>query len=275
MDPWDMQLRAIPGIPMIHAGDDLPAVIAAALTADGHTLRDGDILVVAQKIVSKAEGRVIALATIAVGPEAHDLAGRTGRDPRLCQLVLDESTAILEIIGRHIITVDVRGLVDTSGGVDSGNVGPFHDGWACLLPADPDASARRLRDGIRDLTGTAPAVIISDSMGSPFRQGSHGAAIGIAGIAAVERPDSGEIDLYGNPVWGDLNRVDELAGAASALMGQADAGRPVVLIRGASCTADETASIRSLLVPEPASSFPLARTARSATRFPRSRFRRR
>lgn len=213
---------------------------------------------VAQKIVSKAEDRVIALASVTPGPQADELAGRTSRDPRLCQLVLDESAAVLEVIGRHIITLDSRGLVDTSGGVDSGNAGPFHDGWACLLPVDPDASALRIRDGLRELTGIAPAVIVSDSLGSPFRLGSQGAAIGIAGIAAVERPQAHEQDLYGNPMWGDLNRVDELT-AAAALMGQSDAARPVVLIRGAAYTPDENATVRALLVPEPTRSFPLFR----------------
>jgi coenzyme F420-0:L-glutamate ligase/coenzyme F420-1:gamma-L-glutamate ligase len=260
MGPWDMQLRAVPGIPMISAGDDLAAIIGAALAADGHALRDSDVVVVAQKIVSKAEGRVVALNTVTAGPEAHGLAGRTGRDARLCQLILDESAEILAVLGRHIITVDVRGLVDTAGGVDSGNAGPFLDGWACLLPEDPDASARRIRHGIRDLTGRTPGVIISDSLGDPFREGSRGAAIGIAGIAAVEKPASGEKDLYDNPMWGDMNRVDELAGAASALMGQGDAARPVVLVRGASWTAEESAAIRDLLVPDPGSSFPLSRT---------------
>lgn len=259
MGLWDMQLRAVRGIPMISAGADLGAVIAGAVAADGHALRDDDVLVVAQKVVSKAEGRVRALDTVSPSAEARDLARRSRRDPRLCQLIINEADTVVEVLDhRYIVTVDTRGLTDTSSGVDSGNAGRYDDGWACLLPEDPDASARRIRDRIRELAGAAPAVIISDSMGSPFRKGSAGAAIGVAGIAAVQRSD-GEKDLYGNPVTGDIDRVDELAGAAGALMGQGGAGFPVVIIRGADWTPDETASIRELLMPDPAGSFPLAR----------------
>ncbi|MFJ2110739.1 coenzyme F420-0:L-glutamate ligase [Streptomyces sp. NPDC087850] len=248
MSGWDMTLRALPGIPRITAGDDLGAVIIKAIGDDGHTLTDGDVLVIAQKVVSKAEDRVVRLDTVTPTDRARQLADQIGRDPRLVQLYLDESTAVLQIIGRHVVTLDKRGLVDTSGGVDSSNAGIFAEGWACLLPVDPDASARRIRARIRELTGTTVAVIVSDSHGNPHREGSAGAAIGLAGIAAVENPAPNDTDLYGNPMWGDLNRVDELAGAASALMGQSSAARPVILLRGAPYTPDENANIRSLLV---------------------------
>ena len=218
---------------------------------DGHRIADGDVLVVAQKIVSKSEDRLVALATVTPTDRARQLADYTGRDPRLCQLYLDESQAVLEIIGRHVVTLDTRGLVDTSGGVDSSNAGVFEEGWACLLPKDPDASARRIRDRVRELTGTAVAVIVSDSLGQPYREGSARAAIGLAGIAGVEKPPPGDKDLFGNPSWGDVNRVDELAAAASTLMGQSSAAKPVVLIRGAHYTPDEKATIRDLLVTVP------------------------
>ncbi len=246
-----MMLRALPGIPRIKPGDDLGAVVVDAATADGLPLASGDVIVIAQKIVSKAEDRVMSLDTVAASARAHRLAERTGRDPRLCQLYLDESRAVLQIIGRHVVTLDRRGLVDTAGGVDSTNAGVFAEGWACLLPENPGDSARRIRDRIRELTGAEVAVIISDSLGQPYREGSHGAAIGLAGIAALERPAPGETDLYGNPMRGEINRVDELAAAASALMGQSDAGRPVVVIRGARYTTDEHADIRHLLVTVP------------------------
>lgn len=243
-----MTLRALPGIPHVTAGDDLGALIAKAIADDGHRLVDGDVLVVAQKIVSKAEDRVIALESVSPTDAARQLADQTGRDPRLCQLYLDESEAVLEIIGRHVVTLDKRGIVDTAGGVDSSNAGVFSEGWACLLPVDPDASARRIRDQIGALTGATVAVIISDSLGNYYREGSEGAAIGLAGITAVEKPGPHDVDLYGNPMWGDLNRVDELAGAASALMGQSNAARPVVLIRGAPYTPDDHADISHLLI---------------------------
>ncbi|MGH3887186.1 MAG: coenzyme F420-0:L-glutamate ligase [Pseudonocardiaceae bacterium] len=248
MSGWDMTLRALPGIKHIVPGDDLGALIVQAVTDDGHHLADGDVLVIAQKIVSKAEDRVVRLNTITPTARAKDLADRTGRDPRLCQLYLDESQAVLDIIGRHVVTLDNRGMVDTAGGVDSSNAGVFAEGWACLLPVDPNASARRIRDRIHTLTGSTVAVIISDSLGNYYREGSEGAAIGLAGIAALERPQPGDIDLYGNPMWGELNRVDELAGAASALMGQSNQARPAVIIRGAPYTPHDNATIRELLV---------------------------
>ncbi|MBV9022783.1 MAG: coenzyme F420-0:L-glutamate ligase [Streptomycetaceae bacterium] len=251
MTDWDMTLRALPGIPRVAQGDDLGVLITEAVVADGHELNHGDVLVVAQKIVSKAEDRVVRLDTVTPTDRARRLGERTGRDLRLCQLYLNESQAVLQIIGRHVVTIDNRGMVDTSGGVDCSNAGSRVEGWACLLPIDPDASARRIRDRIRTLTGTAVAVIISDSLGQPYREGSHGAAIGIAGIAGVEKLHQADHDLYGNPVRGEINRIDELAGAASVLMGQSDAARPVVLIRGAAYTPDEAATIRDLLVKVP------------------------
>lgn len=247
MSTWDMRLRALPGIPMVSTGDDIAALICKAGAEDGHQLADGDVLCVAQKIVSKTEGRIVRLADVTPSPRAEELAQRTGRDPRWCQLVLDESEQVLDLIGRHVVTLDRRGLVDTAGGVDLSNAGIYSEGWACLLPVDPDASARRIRDRIRELTGATVAVIVTDSLGGPHREGSHGAAIGLAGIVAVEKPPVGDADLYGNPAHGDLNRVDELAGAASALMGQSGAARPVVLIRGAHYTSGET-GIAPLLV---------------------------
>jgi coenzyme F420-0:L-glutamate ligase/coenzyme F420-1:gamma-L-glutamate ligase len=248
---WDMTLRALPGIPQIKPGDDIGQLIVEAAAEDGLQLIDGDLLVVAQKIVSKSEDRVVALDTVNPTDRARRLAERTNRDPRLVQLYLDESRAVLQIIGRHVVTLDNRGIVDTAGGVDSGNAGVFSEGWACLLPVDPDASARRIRDRMKELLDVRIAVIISDSLGGPYREGSHGAAIGLAGIIAVEKARPDEVDLYGNPVWGDLNRVDELAGAATALMGQANESRPVIIIRGAPYTATEAATLADLLVKVP------------------------
>jgi coenzyme F420-0:L-glutamate ligase/coenzyme F420-1:gamma-L-glutamate ligase len=248
---WDMTLRALPGIPQVKPGDDIGQLIIDAAAEDGLQIADGDLLVVAQKIVSKSEDRVVALDTVTPSDRARRLAERTDRDPRLVQLYLDESQAVLQIIGRHVVTLDNRGIVDTAGGVDSGNAGVFSEGWACLLPVDPDASARRIRDRINELLHVKVAVIVSDSLGGPYREGSHGAAIGLAGIVAVEQAAPDEVDLYGNPVWGDLNRVDELAGAATALMGQANESRPVIIVRGAPYTPTEQTTLRDLLVKVP------------------------
>jgi coenzyme F420-0:L-glutamate ligase/coenzyme F420-1:gamma-L-glutamate ligase len=251
MTTWDMRFRALPGIPLIRPGDDLPALIAKAAEADGLALADRDVVVVAQKVVSKAEGRIVRLADVTPTPEAVELAGRTGRDARLCQLYLDESAAVTEVRGRHVVTVHRLGFTGTGAGVDMSNVADRAEGYAVLLPADPDASARAIRAGLRELAGATVAVIVSDSFGSPVREGAIGAAIGIAGIRHAEQPQ-GDADLFGNPSTPMMNRVDEIAGAASILMGQTAAARPVIVARGVPYTADEDASITRLLTPPPA-----------------------
>jgi len=245
---WDLMFRALPGIPVIHAGDDLAAILVSAAQADDFTFQEGDVVVVASKVVSKAEDRVVDLASVTASERAQRLADRTGRDARLCQLYLDESRAILEVKGRHVVTVDRRGFQGTGAGVDMSNVAPRSAGMAILLPDDPDASARRIRDGIRTLTGITVAVIVSDSFGSEKRDGAFGAAIGIAGIRHLEEPE-GEVDLYGNASKPVMNRVDEIASAASILMGQTDAAVPVVVGRGARYTVDENARLAGLLIP--------------------------
>jgi coenzyme F420-0:L-glutamate ligase / coenzyme F420-1:gamma-L-glutamate ligase len=247
MATWDMTFRALPGIPLVEPGDSLPALIAAAAGEDGLTLADGDVLVVAQKIVSKAEGRIVRLSEVIPTERAEKLARLTGRDARLCQLYLDESKAIIEVKDRHVVTVHRLGFTGTGAGVDMSNAGKRADGQAVLLPADPDASARGIRDGIRDLTGATVAVIVSDSFGSAVREGAYGAAIGIAGIRHLEEPD-GDADLFGTPSRPVMNRVDEIASAASILMGQTAAGRPVIVGRGVPYTPDDNASLSGLLI---------------------------
>lgn len=244
---WDLMFRALPGIGLIQPGDDLAAIIVDAAKSDSFTFTDGDVVVVASKIVSKAENRIVDLADVTPSERALRLSERTGRDARLCQLYLNESKAILNIKGRHIVTVDRRGFQGTGAGVDMSNIGLRSQGHAILLPDDPDASARGIRTGIHDRTGARVAVLVSDSFGSDLRDGAFGAAIGIAGIRHLEEPD-GEHDLYNNPSRPLMNRVDEIASAASILMGQTDAARPVIVGRGATYTADEDASILRLLV---------------------------
>jgi coenzyme F420-0:L-glutamate ligase/coenzyme F420-1:gamma-L-glutamate ligase len=250
MTLWDMTFRALPGIPLIQPGDDLAAAIVRAAQDDQLTLVDGDVIVVAQKIVSKSENRVVHLGDVAPTERAVRLAERTGRDPRLCQLYLDESKAIVDVSGRHVVTIHRLGFLGTGAGVDMSNVGKRSDGYAVLLPKDPDASARRIRDSIRSLSGATVAIVISDSFGSAVRDGAVGAAIGIAGIRHMEEPD-GEADLFGNPSKPVMNRVDEIASAASILMGQTAAARPVVIARGVPYTVDEHASVSRLLIGPP------------------------
>jgi coenzyme F420-0:L-glutamate ligase / coenzyme F420-1:gamma-L-glutamate ligase len=136
---WDLMFRALPGIPLIKPGDDLASIIVTAAQQEGFTFQENDIIVVASKIVSKAENRLVNLADVTPCERAKRLSERTGRDARLCQLYLDEAMAILNVKGRHVVTVDRRGFQGTGAGVDMSNIAPRSAGFAILLPEDPDA----------------------------------------------------------------------------------------------------------------------------------------
>ena len=197
----------------------------------------------AQKVVSKAEGRIVRLDEVTPTQRAEDLA-RAHRPgcpavPALPGRVRGRS--LRSGVGTWS-PLHRLGFIGTGAGVDMSNVADRAEGYAVLLPADPDASARAIRAGLRDLTGATVAVIVSDSFGSPVREGAIGAAIGIAGIRHAEQPE-GDADLFGNPSTPMMNRVDEIASAASILMGQTAAARPVIVGRGVPYTADEDASI--------------------------------
>jgi coenzyme F420-0:L-glutamate ligase/coenzyme F420-1:gamma-L-glutamate ligase len=247
---WDMTFRALPGIPLVEAGENVPALIVKAAENDCFAFADGDVVIVAQKVVSKAEGRIVHLGSVTASDRARKLAHITGRDARLCQLYIDECKAIIDIKGRHVVTIHRLGFQGTGAGVDMSNAGKRSDGYAVLLPTDPDASARAIREHIRDITGATVAVIISDSFGSAAREGAYGAAIGIAGIRHLEEPE-GDADLFGNPSKPVMNRVDEIASAASILMGQTAAAKPVVVGRGIPYTVDEHASLAGLVIEPP------------------------
>ncbi|MDW8100239.1 MAG: coenzyme F420-0:L-glutamate ligase [Anaerolineae bacterium] len=228
-------LTAVPGIPDIRPGDDLAEIIAQALERAGYPLQDGDVVAVAQKIVSKAEGRMVALKDVAPSAEAMAWAEKTGKDPRLVELILRESREILRA-RRDLIIVEHRlGFVCANAGVDHSNVcvGNEADAWALLLPEDPDTSARRLREGLCQRLGVEVAVLIIDSHGRAWRLGTVGVAIGVAGM----RPLSdlrGWPDRYGRALRvTQVGTADEIAAAASLLMGQAAEGTPVIIVRGA------------------------------------------
>ena len=224
---------AVPDLPHIQPGDDLGALLAEALAAAGLTLQPGDILVIAQKIVSKAEGRVVRLEDVQPDARALDYAEITGRDPRVVQVVLDESNEVLRARYGLLVVEQRNGWVCANAGVDRSNVRP--DGSSemlTLLPEDADASAARLRAELAERTGVAPAVIINDSHGRAWRVGTVGVAIGCAGLPPVW-DQRGLSDLYGYTLHASEECIaDELAAAASLVMGQSDEGRPVVLIRG-------------------------------------------
>jgi coenzyme F420-0:L-glutamate ligase/coenzyme F420-1:gamma-L-glutamate ligase len=243
-----VELLAIPHIPLIQPGDDLPGLVLAAAETAGMDWRDGDVLVLAQKIVSKAEGRLVHLPDVTPSTRAQELAGVTGKDPRLVELILGEATEVLRARPGLLVVEHRLGFVCANAGVDQSNVAGSDD-WALLLPVDPDASARRLRDAIRAASGAELAVIVSDSHGRAWRFGVVGVAIGVAGLHPLSDL-RGQPDLTGRPLQiTEVGTADELAAAAGLLMGQADAGTPAVLVRGAAFVAGE-GRLRELLRPK-------------------------
>ena len=243
---WLVGLYAVPNLPLIAEGSDLGELIVDSVLKDGFSVADRDVIIVAQKVVSKAEGAIVRLADVEPSPRAIELSESTGRDPRLCEIYLRESTEILGTKGRMVITRHRLGFICTGAGVDRSNVAPHDEGVVVLLPRDPDHSASQIRRKIRERTKADVGVIISDSFGKPDREGSIGIAIGIAGIRHLEVRQ--QKDLFENPAKSSIALVDELAAAASLIMGQADEGRPVVIVRGANYTPDEEASIKRLLI---------------------------
>jgi coenzyme F420-0:L-glutamate ligase/coenzyme F420-1:gamma-L-glutamate ligase len=236
-----LSLIALAGIPLIQPGDDLAGIIYSALTANRISLEDGDILVLAQKIVSKAEGRLVNLATIKPSNRAIELARQTDKDPRLVEVILHESREVLRTRPGTIIVEHRLGFVCASAGVDHSNVckgmepgsrRTGSDDWVLLLPDDPDASAARIREKLESVSGKRLGVLIIDSHGRAWRLGTVGVAIGVAGLPAL-------VDLRGMPdLAGYVLKItlvaaaDELAAAASLIMGQASEGTPVVHVRG-------------------------------------------
>jgi coenzyme F420-0:L-glutamate ligase/coenzyme F420-1:gamma-L-glutamate ligase len=227
-----MLVHALTGLPRIRAGDDLCDIILAAALAQC-PLRAEDVIVIAQKIVSKSEGRTVRLAGVTPGLTATKLAETARKDPRIVELILAESRQVLRCVPGVIIVEDVRGLVLANAGIDASNVDPENGETVLLLPENPDASAAKIAAGISAKTGAPIAVIINDSIGRAWRNGTVGTAIGAAGLPAL-LDLRGTPDLFGRALQStEIGLADELAAAASVMMGQAAEGRPVVVIRGA------------------------------------------
>ncbi len=230
-----LTLTPLPGVPMIQPGDDLVQVILNGLRRAGLILQDGDILVLAQKIVSKSEGRRVNLATVHPSARAHELALQTEKDPRVVELVLQESTEVLRTRPGLIIVQHRLGFVCANAGIDHSNVageGTPEEEWVLLLPVDPDASSKCIRQGLEAASGAHLGVMIIDSHGRAWRNGVVGVAIGFSGLpgAADLR---GLQDLCGYTLRHTIVGVgDELAAAASLVMGQVAEGTPVVHVRG-------------------------------------------
>jgi len=227
-----LTLVAIGGMPMIAPGDDLAALTIDAIAASGQALADGDVVVLAQKIVSKAEGRLVRLSDVAPSPEAIELAPRCAKDPRLVHLILSEAREVMRVRPGVLIVRHRLGLVLANAGIDQSNVDQADGGTALLLPVDPDGSSAKLRGELHARTGRDVAVLIIDSLGRAWRTGTTGTAIGVAGIAGL-LDLRGMPDLHGRKLeTSELGLADEIAAAASLAMGQGDEGRPVVIVRG-------------------------------------------
>lgn len=238
-EPWEgliavpaaIQLVALAGVPLVQHDDDLVEIILTALTASNEVLRDGDVLVLAQKIVSKAQGRAVLLDTIIPSLAAERLAHEVNKDARLVELVLRESNEVVRYRRDVLIVAHKLGLVTANAGIDQSNV-EAGNRTALLLPENPDRTCTELRAALHSRTGAAVAVIINDSHGRAFRNGTVGVAIGASGLAALADL-RGRPDLYGRRLQStEIALADEIAAAASLLMGQAGEGRPMVLARG-------------------------------------------
>jgi coenzyme F420-0:L-glutamate ligase / coenzyme F420-1:gamma-L-glutamate ligase len=243
----ELRILPIPGLPELHPGDDLPALIVNAADAAGTGIRHHDVLVVAQKAVSKVEGDLVELSTIEPSAFAIAWATRWDKDPRATEVVLRESRRIVRMDHGVLITETKHGFVCANSGVDASNVGG-HD-VLCLLPPDPDASAQRLRDGVLKLTGADVAIIISDTFGRPWRESLTNVAIGVAGMEPI-RNYVGLTDPYGYELRvTTLADADELAAAAELVMGKI-ARVPAAIVRGFEYTTAEGSAQQLVRAPE-------------------------
>lgn len=247
-----LTLTPLKSLPIIQEGDDLAAMIMDTLDSNKLILTDGDILVVAQKIISKAEGRLVNLTEVQPSDRAKEYAGITGKDPRLLELILAESKSVLRTRENLMIVEHRLGFISANAGIDHSNVsGPWGnpEDWVLLLPENPDLSAENLRKTFEKAYGCKIGVLIIDSHGRAWRLGTIGTTIGLSGMPGL-------VDLRGQPDLFDYRlrvtqvaAADELAAAASLVMGQAKEGTPVVHVRGFPYTLRE-GSLQELIRPE-------------------------
>jgi coenzyme F420-0:L-glutamate ligase/coenzyme F420-1:gamma-L-glutamate ligase len=246
----EIKVIGIENIPLVKEGDDIADLIIDAAHIEDIKIEDHDIFVIAETIISKAEANKINLKTIKPTPKAFELAEKTGKDPHLVEAIIQESGEILKVGPDFIISETKHGFVCANAGIDESNV---EDGMATPIPENPDKSALVIMEKIKALTGKEVVVIISDTQGRAFREGAIGTAIGISGMNALwDR--KGEKDLYGRELQTTSIAVaDELASTASILMGQADEGIPVVIIRGVNYVKDlknDNATSKDLIRPK-------------------------
>jgi len=243
----NVSLIPVNGIPLVKKGDDIPSLVADAFGKD--SFEEGDVLVIASTIVSKAEGMMVDLNGISPGKEAEGLSVRTGKDPRLCQLILDCSDEIIAAGCGPVISKTHHGYICASAGIDTSNIAG-DTSIVCPLPRDPDDSARKIRRSLQQMCNKRLAVIISDTQGRPFRVGALGVSIGQSGIDPLYRY-KGKKDLYGYELHSSvIARADGIAAAADVVMGQADEGIPVVVVRGAEYTVSDEPATSYMRDPE-------------------------
>jgi coenzyme F420-0:L-glutamate ligase / coenzyme F420-1:gamma-L-glutamate ligase len=249
-EPWRVEVQALEGIPEVRPGDDLPALIVTALEVTPGALpaREDDVLVITQKVVSKAEGAIADLTTIEPRPEAVAFAERWDRDARQVELVLRHAKRVVRMENGLVITETPHGFVCANGGIDASNVGPDSGSIVTLLPDDPDKSAARIRAAVREATGIDVPVVISDSFGRPWRFGIVDVAIGVSGLFPLDDL-RGTPDRDGRVMKSTVRAVaDELASAAELTLGKRS-GRPAALVRGAAFSRGE-GTIHDLVMPE-------------------------
>lgn len=248
MSPPGVQLLAVSHVPFIKEGDDLAELIIAAASESGIEIRGGDILVVAQKIVSKSEGRGRPLNRVTPSPAAVELAATVRKDPRLVELILAESRSVVRAVPNVLITEHRLGFIMANAGIDQSNV-EAHDGpVALLLPESPDKSCTALRNRIESMLGVRIAVMMNDSFGRPWRNGVTGVCLGASGLAVL-LDRRGSSDLFGRELEVTMVAAgDELAAAASLVMGQGNEGIPAVIVRGYAAS-DEAQPASALIRP--------------------------
>jgi coenzyme F420-0:L-glutamate ligase/coenzyme F420-1:gamma-L-glutamate ligase len=246
MRPQELRIVGIRGLPMVRPGDDLPRLLVEGMKKQGLAFHDGDVIVLSQKIVSKAQGRFFRLRDLLPSRRAVEIAKRTKKDPRFVQAVLNESSEVLRADGEALIVRTKNGITCLNAGLDRSNV--EGQGTYSLLPFDPDAEALWIKKRIKLLTGRKVAVLICDTFSRPFRSGQVEFAIGLAGLNPIE-DYRGKKDLFGHRLrFKFVSLADELACAAELVMGQGDEGIPAALIRGFNSKRLGSSNSKSLIV---------------------------
>jgi coenzyme F420-0:L-glutamate ligase/coenzyme F420-1:gamma-L-glutamate ligase len=247
--PQTMRLIPLTQIPLIQPGDNLADLLLEAIHSGGITLTDQDIIVIAHKIVSKAEGCLVRLADVSPSKQAIELAQITGKPATLVEVILRGASEVLRAKPGLLIVEHKLGFISANGGVDHSNVSPEPD-VVLHLPEKPDASARTIRQEIKAVTGSAPPVLIVDSHGRPWRFGTVGVTIGLSGIAPLQDL-RGKPDLFGSLLEStEVGFADQIAAAASLVMGQAGEGCPAVVVKGLPFEVDEQATAQDVLRPK-------------------------